>query len=517
MAADFRCDHCGQNFKLPSDRSAATLACPHCRRPVSHERTTVKPASHQSTQDWSRKSEAATTTGIGPGAILGDRYEVDKELGNGAFGVVYRAFDTRLSRKPVAIKILLEDALKTPDAVRRFRDEGKVLCTVDHAHVPAVLDIGEVGNQQYIVLAFVKGKTVKELIPPGGMSDPVAAVQLAVKLIRTLHDIYSQWSIVHRDVKPANMMVPDNQKDGLYLMDFGLAVCHTTDATRTQAGTVLGTPAYMSPEQAKGDIIGTGHPSDLYSAAAVLYHLLTGRPPFIGDGVWELLRQIVQDPPEPPSKYRAGLDAELDAIVLKALSKEAKDRYATGAAFAEQLELWAARAFVRKSAQGVRAVVVGSTPGQQLLANPSSPQPTTSSGVRPPTASKATPKATKLSEQSSVVTGSTVNNPRSVIVKPQAPQPPPPPPQRSSQTSQVAKPLSRARRSDASKQRQSDESPSESGTHNRLLTILGIAVMTLVLLGLASYGLFALLGSKSGQNPPGTIDKDQRMKPWQRE
>lgn len=362
-----RCPTCGHEFSYPQVAEGRMGTCPKCRKPA----LLVPPATAPTTGP----DEGGTQLGYGPppgvapgvpappipppppvpvlrsGVLLGNRYEIAEELGRGAFGVVYRAYDTRLERKSVAVKVLLEKALATADAVRRFRAEARLLCQVHHAQVPAVLDLGEYLGQQYIVFAFVNGRTVRELIPPHGFDDPAAAVRLVAKLTRTLHDIYAGQGILHRDVKPANMMVPAGQADGLYLMDFGLAVCHTTDETRTQEGTMMGTLWYMSPEQAGGRISETGHQSDLYSAAAVLYHLLTGRPPFTSK--WPaIVADILMLDPEPPSFHRPEIDADLDAIVMRGLSKRAQDRYATGAEFAEQLELWAARALVSGTGSG---------------------------------------------------------------------------------------------------------------------------------------------------------------------
>jgi serine/threonine protein kinase len=294
---------------------------------------------------------APSSPALRAGVLLAGRFELADELGRGAFGVVYRAHDVKLNRKEVAVKVLLDRALSEPEAVKRFRSEAVLLCGVNHAHVPAVLDMGEYAGQQYIVSEFVDGRTVRELIPEGGFENPADAVRLVAKLARTLHDIYASKGILHRDVKPSNMMVPSGQADGLYLMDFGLAVCHDADGERTREGTTLGTPLYMSPEQADGRISAICHASDIYSAGVVLYHLLTGRPPFVSG--WPMIAaDHLLTPPEPPSVYRPGLDAELDAIVLKALEKRAADRYATGAEFAQALELWAARQLVGVSGRG---------------------------------------------------------------------------------------------------------------------------------------------------------------------
>jgi tRNA A-37 threonylcarbamoyl transferase component Bud32 len=425
------------------------------------------------------------------GVLLGERYEIAEELGRGAFGVVYRALDTRLKRKSVAVKILLETALATPDAVRRFRAEAQLLCQVQHAQVPAVLDLGEYSGQQYIVFAFVNGKTVRELIPPGGFADPAAAVRLTAKLARTLHDIYTGQEILHRDVKPANMMVPAGQADGLYLMDFGLAVCHDTDETRTQEGTMMGTLWYMSPEQAEGRISAIGHPSDLYSAAAVLYHLLTGRPPF--DSKWPaIVADILMTEPSPPSYYRPGLDPELDAIVLKGLSKRPADRYPTGAEFAERLELWAARALLSGTAVGstVGGVSRGPAPGSPSVRTVPF-DPTGGRVAAPPARPPGRPSA---GEGSSVVTGSTL--PADPRLSPRGPAPAPaaPNPQVVVVTAFPPPPAPAPRRPPAPPPR--DYKP--------LILKVAAVVVALGLLGAGGYALVQMAGTKPAKTPAPT-------------
>jgi serine/threonine protein kinase len=160
-----------------------------------------------------------------------------------------------------------------------------------------VLDIGEVGGRQYIALQFVQGKTVKDLIPAGGMADPVAVAHLARKLARTLHDIYTEWQILHRDVKPANMMVPDNQADGLYLMDFGLAVCDRADVHPHAGRDGARDAAYMAPEQARGLISGTDHRADCTAPRRCCTTCSPAARPFVGETIYALMIAIANDPP----------------------------------------------------------------------------------------------------------------------------------------------------------------------------------------------------------------------------
>jgi serine/threonine protein kinase len=366
------------------------------------------------------------------GMMIDNRYKVTAELGQGQFGIVYRADDQRLPRT-VAIKMLRQEALGSEDAVRRFQEEARILCQVNHPHVLPVFDQGQHEGKHYIAFAFIEGRTVKDLIDKSGPMDPARACRLAARLTSALHYVYAKHKILHRDVKPANMMLADGDENALYLMDFGLAVCHQADVTRqTVDGTIMGTPAYMSPEQARGKIVETSHRSDLYSSAVVLFQLLTGRVPFTTP--WPgLVVDIIQTQPPAPSAVRPGLDPRLDAIVLKGLAKDANQRYQTGKEFADVLEQWAT---------SPRAAVAVPAPAgaPRVVVRP----------LSPPTMNQP-PSAELPNQGSSVVAGTTVNNPKPkpvpvpppaapavaqpgqpprVVVRPvqppAAPQPPPP-------------------------------------------------------------------------------------------
>lgn len=346
--------------------------------------------------------------------VIDDRYEVKAELGRGAFGVVYRAWDRKVGRD-VAIKMLNQAALASEEAVRRFQEEAKILCQVNHPNVLSVFDLGEHDGRQYIVLAFIQGRMVKDLIPPGGLRDPVQAARLVAKLAAALHYVYARHRILHRDVKPANMMLAEGDDDALYLMDFGLAVCHAGDVSRqTQDGTVMGTPAYMSKEQAGGKIDEIDHRSDVYAAAAVLFHLLTGRVPFTSAIPW-LYVEIATVPAPAPSSIRPGLDPRLDAIVLRGLEKERTDRFQTGKELADALENWVAESRIRLPAADPGYAPVG---GRRPAGQSREPQyPGWDLEGPPPAPPAPPPPVAHLPEApnsgiSSVVVGSTLNNAR---------------------------------------------------------------------------------------------------------
>ncbi len=271
-----------------------------------------------------------------------DRYEVRELLGSGSYGSVYRAFDPRLGRE-VALKVLRAEMTASPQAVERFLREAKAAAKLDHSHIVAVFDAGRAGDVYFIASAFIKGGTLASALPRTGM-EPRQAAALAAQLASALGYAHRQ-GVVHRDVKPANILLDD--QGYLRLMDFGLAGWTQDECTRlTQQGAVMGTPAYMAPEQALGDTARVGPASDLYSAGVVLYELLTGRRPFGGDNAASMMYQIIHTEAPPPSARRPGLDAGLEAICLKAMAKAPADRYADGEAMAGALRAWAPTAIL---------------------------------------------------------------------------------------------------------------------------------------------------------------------------
>ncbi|MBI5084255.1 MAG: serine/threonine-protein kinase [Acidobacteria bacterium] len=246
-------------------------------------------------------------------------YDIHSLLGAGGMGEVYKAVDTRLGRT-VALKVLADQGAGGRATQLRLVREAKASAALDHANICTVLEVGEHDGRAFLAMAFVDGKTLRERIAERPLKLE-EALDIAIQAGQGLQEAHER-GVVHRDVKPANLMVtPQGQ---VKLLDFGLA--RATDDTRiTEAGTVVGTPAYMSPEQARGDAVDRR--SDIWSLGVVLYEMLTGRAPFAGESPTALLRAVLDDEPEPVTALRSGLPVMLDQVLAKALAKNPAERY----------------------------------------------------------------------------------------------------------------------------------------------------------------------------------------------
>ena len=246
-------------------------------------------------------------------------YRITDKLGEGGMGIVYKAEDTKLER-PVALKFLAPHAIEDPEHQARFLREAKAAARLDHQNICSVYEIGEAAGRTFLAMAYLEGRTLKDKIAERPLKlDEVVdiAVQTALGL-KSAH----QKQIVHRDIKPANLMLTE---EGLVkIMDFGLAqLAEGSKLTKTE--TILGTPAYMSPEQARRE--PTDHRTDVWSLGVVIYEMVTGRLPFRGERQEAVLYAIGHEDPEPITALRAGLPMELDSIVGKALAKKPDERY----------------------------------------------------------------------------------------------------------------------------------------------------------------------------------------------
>ncbi|PAZ14172.1 serine/threonine protein kinase [Streptomyces sp. SA15] len=265
----------------------------------------------------------------GNGGLVGDgRYRLTRRLGRGGMAEVFAAEDVRLGRT-VAVKLLRADLAEDPVSKARFTREAQSVAGLNHHAIVAVYDSGEdfVGGQSvpYIVMEIVEGRTIRDLLLNAEAPGPEQALIIVSGVLEAL--AYShQHGIVHRDIKPANVIITHN--GAVKVMDFGIArALHGASTTMTQTGMVMGTPQYLSPEQALGKAVD--HRSDLYATGCLLYELLALRPPFTGETPLSVVYQHVQDIPTPPSEASDACPPELDGLVMRSLAKEPDDRFQT--------------------------------------------------------------------------------------------------------------------------------------------------------------------------------------------
>ncbi|MDP9682999.1 protein kinase [Streptomyces griseoviridis] len=265
----------------------------------------------------------------GNGGLVGDgRYRLTRRLGRGGMAEVFAAEDVRLGRT-VAVKLLRADLAEDPVSKARFTREAQSVAGLNHHAIVAVYDSGEdvVGGQSvpYIVMEIVEGRTIRDLLLNAEAPGPEQALIIVSGVLEAL--AYShQHGIVHRDIKPANVIITHG--GAVKVMDFGIArALHGASTTMTQTGMVMGTPQYLSPEQALGKAVD--HRSDLYATGCLLYELLALRPPFTGETPLSVVYQHVQDIPTPPSEVSDAVPPELDGLVMRSLAKEPDDRFQT--------------------------------------------------------------------------------------------------------------------------------------------------------------------------------------------
>jgi eukaryotic-like serine/threonine-protein kinase len=261
--------------------------------------------------------------------LLSERYELGEVLGYGGMAEVHRGLDTRLGRD-VAVKVLRADLARDPQFQMRFRREAQNAAALNHPAIVAVYDTGEVqsefGPLPYIVMEFVDGQTLREIVKTQGPMSQRQVIEVMADVCAAL-DFSHRHSIIHRDVKPANIMI--NQAGAVKVMDFGIARALGEGQNVTQTAAVIGTAQYLSPEQARGEAVDAR--SDVYAAGCVLFELLTGEPPFTGDSPVAVAYQHVREEPRRPSELNPSVPSSLDAVVLKALSKNPLNRYQSAA------------------------------------------------------------------------------------------------------------------------------------------------------------------------------------------
>ena len=296
------------------------------------------------------------------------RYEIIRELGKGAMGVVYEGRDPSLGRT-VAIKTARQDVIEksglAKEMMERFLREARAAGMLSHPNIITIYDVGEQEGMAYIAMEYLVGKDMDEVLDEKTHFEPEETVNYGVQICEALACAHDQ-GVCHRDVKPANIFIPD--KGGLKVVDFGIARTH--DSTLTQDGALIGTPTYMSPEQFMGRKVDGR--SDLFSAGIILYEMLTGEKPFTGEALTTIMHHILKSDPAPPSELNYTVPDALSAVVMRALSKKPQDRYPDGrvmaAALRESLKDNPDMSIIKGKSNAAAETIVSSAPVQQMQA-----------------------------------------------------------------------------------------------------------------------------------------------------
>lgn len=256
------------------------------------------------------------------GRVLSGRYEIIERVGGGGMAFVYRARDVLLNRT-VAIKVLSPHYTSDEDFVRKFRREAQAAASLSNPNIVGIFDVGQDGDIYYIVMEFIEGRTLKQVITENGPLPVGTALQIGKQIAEALRSAHKH-GVIHRDIKPHNIMITG---DGhVKVTDFGIARA-TTSSTLTNSGAMIGSVHYISPEQARGGF--TGERSDIYSFGVVLYEMLVGDVPFAGESMFSIALKHLQEPVTPLRQIDAGIPTEVDRIVLKAMAKDQASRYQT--------------------------------------------------------------------------------------------------------------------------------------------------------------------------------------------
>ncbi|MBO0695221.1 MAG: protein kinase, partial [Verrucomicrobia bacterium] len=290
--------------------------------------------------------------GVTPGLLakqladFGD-YELLEEIARGGQGVVYRARQKSLNRI-VALKVIRLGHWATASHLKRFRLEAEAAASLEHPGIVSVHEVGERDGSCYFSMRFVEGGQLDAVVRRNPI--PIRrAAELIAKLARTVAYAHER-GILHRDIKPGNILLDAEGEP--HLTDFGLARLVETENDMTRTSEFLGTPSYMAPEQARGDGVAVTRATDVYGLGAVLYHLLTGHPPFAGATTYETVRMVLETSPQKPRLWNSKLNHDLQTICLKCLEKDPKRRYLSALALAEDLERWLKHEPIRAKRSG---------------------------------------------------------------------------------------------------------------------------------------------------------------------
>ena len=320
--------------------SVDTVTCPTCGQqlstrtgtPVPQDVIGDTPAAKDETREW-HEGVVSRTADIDVLPVRLGRYFIESLIARGGFAKVYLSTDEALGRR-VALKIPRLEKFKTPAKLREFLAEARTAAKLRHPGIVTIFDVGQFANgTNYIAMEYVAGQSLSDLMNAGRVPVP-RAVDLLIKVAEAVHDAHRQ-GLVHRDLKPGNILIDDRGEPRV--VDFGLAV-HETAQVKLQ-GEVAGTPAFMSPEQFRGEVHRLDGRTDVWSLGCVFYQLLTGRRPFNGD-MTQLYDEVLNKAPKPPRQIDDRIPRELESICFKCLSKSVGDRYTTAKDLAENLSQW---------------------------------------------------------------------------------------------------------------------------------------------------------------------------------
>ncbi|NLL51454.1 MAG: Stk1 family PASTA domain-containing Ser/Thr kinase [Peptococcaceae bacterium] len=263
--------------------------------------------------------------------MYGGRYEIEDRIGAGGMAIVYRAKDTLLNRT-VAIKVLREQLASDEGFIRRFRREAQAAASLSHQNIVSIFDVGKDGQEDYIVMEYVLGSTLKDIIRQEAPMSPQKALMIVRQIAEALAHAHANH-IIHRDIKPQNILITLDGR--VKVTDFGIARA-VSSATLTHTGDIVGSVHYLSPEQAKGSQIS--EQSDIYSLGIILYEMITGKVPYDGDTPITIALKHIQEDVELPSKIGMEVPPEIDTLIMKALAKSVDDRYKSALEFLADLD-----------------------------------------------------------------------------------------------------------------------------------------------------------------------------------
>ncbi len=318
-AAKLRCPGCDRRYTVPDYLPTRRYKCSACLVYLERAAEPKAPA-----------APAAARQDPFEGRVFGE-YRLQKRVGKGGMGLVYRGERTE-DRRPVAVKVLTEEISRMPGIQKRFEREAAASARLEHPNIAATLHMGREGNSAYIVTEFVEGGSLEDLILREKRLDPARTVAILGDVLEGLHQAHER-GVTHRDIKPGNILL--TAEGHAKVIDFGLAMDAEAQTILTMTGTVMGTPSFMSPEQAKGERGGPA--SDQYSCGILGWYMMTGRKPFEGKGIMEILMKQVNDPLPSARALNPDIPEATEKVLARMALKDPAQRYASASAAAAAL------------------------------------------------------------------------------------------------------------------------------------------------------------------------------------